>query len=90
MQSAIAVVIYPTQVNTLEEPFLNVNCDHLRRYNQELYGQLVKYPQEVIPTFDMAANELFQQLYPDTCLEHQIQVSVLLECFRNLLLIPII
>ena len=66
------------QVNTLEDPFLNVNCDHLRQYNQELYGQLVRYPQEVIPTFDMGTNELFQHLYPDTCLEHQIQVSIML------------
>lgn len=64
-------------MNTLEDPFLNVNCEHLRQYNQELYGQLVRYPQEAIPTFDVGTNELFQQLYPDTCLEHQIQVNVL-------------
>ena len=73
--------IVTAQVNTLEDPFLSVNCDHLRQYNQELYGQLVRYPQEVIPTFDMGTNELFQQLYPDTCLEHQIQVNVILKCF---------
>ncbi|XP_065915389.1 DNA replication licensing factor mcm4-like [Dysidea avara] len=62
------------EVNTLEDPFLTVNCDHLHRYNQELYTQLVHYPQEVIPAFDAATNELFQLLYPDTCLDHQIQV----------------
>ena len=63
------------QINTLEEPFLNVNCDHLLRFNRELYSQLVRYPQEVIPAFDLAANELFTKLYPDTMLEHQIQVG---------------
>ena len=64
------------QINTLEEPFLNVNCDHLARFSQDLYSQLVRYPQEVIPTFDLATNELFSKLYPDTTLEHGIQVCV--------------
>lgn len=31
-------------------------------------------PQEVIPTFDMAVNELFFERFPDSILEHQIQV----------------
>lgn len=30
--------------------------------------------QEVIPTFDMAVNELFFERYPDSILGHQIQV----------------
>lgn len=30
--------------------------------------------QEVIPTFDMAVNELFFDRFPDSVLEHQIQV----------------
>lgn len=30
--------------------------------------------QEVIPTFDMAVNELFFERFPDSILEHQIQV----------------
>lgn len=65
-------VIY--QINTLEEPFLTLNCTHLKRFSPELYGQLVRYPQEVIPILDMAANEVFASLYPNTQLEHQIQV----------------
>lgn len=32
------------------------------------------FVQEVIPTFDMAANEIFFDRYPDSILEHQIQV----------------
>ena len=58
----------------LEEPFLTVNCEHLHQANSDLYSQLVRYPQEVIPTFDLATNELFEKLYPETVLAHQIQV----------------
>ena len=62
----------------LEEPFLTVNCEHLHQANSDLYSQLVRYPQEVIPTFDLATNELFGKLYPETVLAHQIQVSTAL------------
>ncbi|NXQ35819.1 MCM4 factor, partial [Alaudala cheleensis] len=62
------------EINMVGEPFLNVNCDHLRSFDEDLYRQLICYPQEVIPTFDMAANEIFFDRYPDSILEHQIQV----------------
>ncbi|XP_069188391.1 DNA replication licensing factor MCM4 [Procambarus clarkii] len=62
------------EIHTLEEPFLNINCSHLHQYDSDLYRQLICYPQEVIPTFDMAINEMFFERYPDTILEHQIQV----------------
>lgn len=32
------------------------------------------YPQEVIPTLDMAANEVFFSRHPDVVLPHQIQI----------------
>ncbi|XP_049816684.1 DNA replication licensing factor MCM4 [Schistocerca nitens] len=62
------------EIHTLEEPFLNVNCAHLESFDKELYRQLVCYPQEVIPTFDMAVNEMFFERHPAAVLEHQIQV----------------
>ena len=62
------------QINLLGSPFLNVNAEHLRRFNADLYRQLLCYPQEVIPTLDMAANELFLKLYPDSELDKLIQV----------------
>jgi len=62
------------EINTMEEPFLNLNCRHLQLFDEDLYRQLVCYPQEVIPTLDMAINEVFFEHYPDTILEHQIQV----------------
>uniref|UniRef100_A0A671F9D2 DNA replication licensing factor MCM4 n=1 Tax=Rhinolophus ferrumequinum TaxID=59479 RepID=A0A671F9D2_RHIFE len=62
------------QINVIGEPFLNVNCEHIKSFNKNLYRQLICYPQEVIPTFDMAVNEIFFDRYPDSILEHQIQV----------------
>lgn len=34
----------------------------------------MNYPQEVIPTFDMAVNEIFFEKFPDASLEHQVQI----------------
>jgi len=62
------------EINTLEEPFLPVNCGHVQQFDEDLYRQLVCYPQEVIPTLDMAVNEMFFQKFPETDLRHQIQV----------------
>lgn len=63
-----------TEIHQLEEPFLNINCAHLKTFDDALYRQLICYPQEVIPTFDMAINEMFFEKYPAAILEHQIQV----------------
>ncbi|XP_071174177.1 DNA replication licensing factor mcm4-A-like [Mytilus galloprovincialis] len=62
------------EISVIGEPFLNFNCEHLREFDAELYRQLICYPQEVIPTFDMSINEMFFDRYPDTALEHQVQV----------------
>ncbi|XP_005096782.1 DNA replication licensing factor mcm4-A [Aplysia californica] len=62
------------EINVIGDPFLNVNCGHLREFDGDLYRQLVCYPQEVIPTFDMAVNEMFFERFPNATLEHQIQV----------------
>lgn len=63
------------EIHTLEEPFLNVNCTHLETFDQYLYRQLVAYPQEVIPAFDMMVNIMFYERYPAAVLDHQIQVA---------------
>lgn len=56
------------------EPYLTINCAHLKEYNENLYRQLVHYPAEVIQIFDMGANEVFQDLYPEQ--HDQIIISV--------------
>ncbi|KAH9420548.1 DNA replication licensing factor, mcm4 component [Dermatophagoides pteronyssinus] len=45
--------------------FLNINCQHLLKFDEDLYRKLVNYPQEVIPTFDMALNEIVNEICPD-------------------------
>uniref|UniRef100_A0A8C7UHG9 DNA replication licensing factor MCM4 n=1 Tax=Oncorhynchus mykiss TaxID=8022 RepID=A0A8C7UHG9_ONCMY len=62
------------EISVVGEPVLNVNCSHVQSFDADLYRQLISYPQEVIPTFDMAVNELFFERFPDSILEHQIQV----------------
>ncbi|KAF7995852.1 hypothetical protein HCN44_006959 [Aphidius gifuensis] len=62
------------EINAADEPYLNINCAHLEAFDEQLYQQLICYPQEVIPTMDMAANEMFFEKYPAAILEHQIQV----------------
>lgn len=47
------------------EPFLTINCAHLKEFNHSLYEQLIKYPSEVIQIFEIGANEIFQELYPE-------------------------
>ena len=61
-------------ISIIQEPFLEVNMGHLMLFDEDLYRQLVCYPQEVIPVLDMAVNEMFFASYPDTDLPHQIQV----------------
>lgn len=62
------------EINTLEEPFLDVDCEHVKIFDPKLHRQLICYPQEVVPAFDAAVNELFFERYPAAVLEHQIQV----------------
>ncbi|GBP35577.1 DNA replication licensing factor MCM4 [Eumeta japonica] len=62
------------EIHTLEEPFLDVDCEHVKIFDAKLHRQLVSYPQEVVPAFDAAVNQLFFDKYPAAVLEHQIQV----------------
>lgn len=62
------------QISDLEQPYLSINSGHIKMFDEDLYRQLVCYPQEVIPTLDMAVNAMFFERYPETVLTHQIQV----------------
>ena len=62
------------EISVIEDPFLNINCVHIKQFDVDLYRQMVSYPQEVIPAFDMAVNEIFQEMYPEQTLPHQINV----------------
>lgn len=56
------------------EPYLTLNCAHLKEFDPNLYRQLVNFPTEVVQIFDMGANEVFQELYAET--DEQIVISV--------------
>lgn len=62
------------EISITGSPYLPINCKHLKDFDGDLNRQLIAYPQEVIPTFDMAVNEIFFSRYPDSALEHQILV----------------
>jgi DNA replication licensing factor MCM4 len=62
------------EIHLLERPFLNVNCEHMKQIDPIILEQLLAYPQEVIPIFDIAVNELFFSIYENDTLPHQIQV----------------
>lgn len=47
------------------EKYFNVNAHHIHRFDEQLYRQLVCYPQEVIPALDMALNEVVASLASD-------------------------
>ncbi|CAF3181034.1 unnamed protein product, partial [Rotaria sp. Silwood2] len=73
------------EIHLLERPFLNVDCSHMKQLDKIMYHQLLAYPQEVIPIFDIAVNELFFTIYEDDTLPHQIQVRPYnVDMFRNM------
>ncbi|KAI2810452.1 DNA replication licensing factor, mcm4 component [Blomia tropicalis] len=59
------------EILVLGNLYFDVNCHHIYKFNQTLYRQLVCYPQEVIPTFDMAINEIVNELYPSSIRENE-------------------
>lgn len=57
---------------------VNVNTSFLREYSLQLYEELVKYPQEIIPLMDVIVNEMYATRYADSPLPatQRIQVRV--------------
>jgi len=44
-----------------EQTDLDLDCQHVQKYDPYLYELLTQYPQEIIPLFDVVANEYFIQ-----------------------------
>ncbi|CAF5127197.1 unnamed protein product [Rotaria magnacalcarata] len=73
------------EIHLLERPFLNVDCAHIKQIDRTMLSQLIAYPQEVVPIFDIAVNELFFTIYEDDTLPHQIQVRPYnVDLFKNM------
>lgn len=49
------------QIAETEEFTLDVDCDHLFQFNEQLYRQLEDYPTDVIPIFDLVALNVFKE-----------------------------
>ena len=52
------------QVHEREGNDLNVDCQHISRFSPSLYMQLVRFPQEIIPIFDLVIHDVLRELYP--------------------------
>ena len=67
---------YLQKITLTYKPFLDLDGQHLRDYNFDLYRQLIFYPEEIIPIFDEVSNQIFFSTIAthETILAHQIQV----------------
>ena len=54
-----AAPLYITKLKEMreaEENILDVDCDHLFQFDQALYRQIVDYPTDIIPIFDLVVS----------------------------------
>lgn len=51
------------QVHEQNEFYLDLDCRDLRDADMALYDQLIRYPQEVIPVFDMVLQEKYVEMF---------------------------
>lgn len=50
------------EITTMGMFYLDVNCDQIFQHSRSLYQQLINYPSDVIPQFDLSVNELYREL----------------------------
>ena len=48
-----------------EDFAVNLDCSHVRQYDEGLYRKLINYPQEVVPIADVAVHELYLRLHAE-------------------------
>ena len=65
--AAVEVLLYEgylRRIRVTGEANLNLDCENLRAFppSRKLYGQLVKYPQEVIPAMDQVLKDIMLEL----------------------------
>ena len=64
---------------------INISTEHLKKFDEELYRQIIWYPQAVIPIMDSAVHEIFMERYPDIVLTNEILVRPFnVEKIRNI------
>lgn len=65
--AAVEVLLYEGYLRRMRvtgEANLNLDCENLRAFppSRKLYGQLVKYPQEVVPAMDQVLKDIMLEL----------------------------
>jgi DNA replication licensing factor MCM4 len=61
-----------------------LDCEHLARFDMDLYRDLVRYPQEVIPVLDVTLDEMFREMLADEADDHDLEEQVKVRPFRLL------
>ena len=51
------------EINDTEIYALEVDCEHLFEFDEAVYRQLVNYPTDIIPIFDLVVTQLYRDLY---------------------------
>ena len=71
--------LYPALLEEMlrtEQFNVNIDMQYLRRYDGELFDRAVRYPQELIPLFDMCVSEFIESEFPDVTLRRRCQVRI--------------
>ena len=61
---------------------VNLDCCHIRSYDERLYFKLLNFPQEVVPIADLAVHELYLRLHPDSDGEELGGKRFTVRCFK--------
>ena len=48
-----------------EDYAVNLDCSHVKSYDERLYKKLIMYPQEVVPIADLAVHELYLRVHAE-------------------------
>ena len=50
------------EIKSMDQNVLDIDCDHLFQYDPSLYRQIVDYPSDIIPIFDLVVTQVFKEL----------------------------
>lgn len=51
------------EIDKSEQPYLNLNLQHVKVYSEALFRKIICYPADIIPYLDMTVNEVFASRY---------------------------
>jgi hypothetical protein len=72
------------QVDLTGNTSFALDCNHLAHFDMDLYRDLVRYPQEVIPIFDMALDEMFRAMLDASNKIYDLEEQIKVRPFRLL------